>query len=298
MQLGIRLHDVNAALVGEEQTLEARAAKAREEGFSCVHLALSKCVTGVTFDAEKHSVTFTAVSTDCGLDMQLEFLFVGPGSDHDYESMFVTDAPVREIAAAFDKAGIPRGRPFDPDAWRLWPVGVELELEPAFPTLVREMRGDKTPGIVYASGTRCADGSPAADTNMPSAVFALYNCPQSLVQLDDSLDQSPTYGRFQPAEKIAKGERRTFTVRWNGKANTTATTLRVTRDGFAAELARLKELSKEKGGCLDVLCDFSPEMTLADAAKASEALAMIDSQAVKLCGAPEGQYYFRAYLPL
>ena len=50
LQLGIRLHDVNAAEPEEQQTLEARAKKAREEGFSCVHLALSKCVKGVTFD--------------------------------------------------------------------------------------------------------------------------------------------------------------------------------------------------------------------------------------------------------
>lgn len=50
MQIGIRLHDVNAGLGPEEQTMEARAEKARSEGFSCVHLALSKVVKGVTFD--------------------------------------------------------------------------------------------------------------------------------------------------------------------------------------------------------------------------------------------------------
>ena len=50
MQLGIRLHDVNAALPQERQTLEARARTAREEGFCCVHLALSKCISGVTFE--------------------------------------------------------------------------------------------------------------------------------------------------------------------------------------------------------------------------------------------------------
>ena len=50
MQLGIRLHDVNASQPASEQTLEARAHKAREEGFSCVHLALAKCIPGVTFD--------------------------------------------------------------------------------------------------------------------------------------------------------------------------------------------------------------------------------------------------------
>ena len=50
LQIGVRLHDVNAAEPEERQTLEARAQKAREEGFTCVHLALSKCVKGVTFD--------------------------------------------------------------------------------------------------------------------------------------------------------------------------------------------------------------------------------------------------------
>ena len=50
IQLGIRLHDVNDKASAAEQSLEARARKAREEGFSCVHLALSKCISGVSFD--------------------------------------------------------------------------------------------------------------------------------------------------------------------------------------------------------------------------------------------------------
>ena len=50
MQLGIRLHDVNASLTPEFRTIECRAQKAREEGFSCVHLALSKVIEGVNFD--------------------------------------------------------------------------------------------------------------------------------------------------------------------------------------------------------------------------------------------------------
>ena len=50
MQLGIRLHDVNAKEPQQMQTLEARARTAKEEGFLCVHLALSKCIKNVTFD--------------------------------------------------------------------------------------------------------------------------------------------------------------------------------------------------------------------------------------------------------
>ena len=50
MQIGIRLHDVNTGLAPEYQTMEARAETARVEGFSCIQLALSKVIKGVTFD--------------------------------------------------------------------------------------------------------------------------------------------------------------------------------------------------------------------------------------------------------
>ena len=50
MQLGIRLHDIHAGLGPEFQTMEKRAQTAREEGFTCVHLAYSKVVKGYTFD--------------------------------------------------------------------------------------------------------------------------------------------------------------------------------------------------------------------------------------------------------
>ena len=50
MRLGIRLHDVNASLGDEFKTMEKRSEKAREEGFSCVHLAYSKVIKGWTFD--------------------------------------------------------------------------------------------------------------------------------------------------------------------------------------------------------------------------------------------------------
>ena len=50
LQLGIRLHDVNAACPAEEKTMEARARKAGQEGFSCVHLAYQKVMPQISFD--------------------------------------------------------------------------------------------------------------------------------------------------------------------------------------------------------------------------------------------------------
>lgn len=250
----------------------------------------------LAFDAQRHSVSFTATSTDCGMDMQLEFLFVGPNSDRDYEAMFVTDAPIKDIAAAFEKAGIPAGRPYAPFACRLWPAGVSLKIEPALDTLVREMRGDTTPRLLYAGGTRGADGVPEADTNMPAAVFALYNCSQSLLQFNDSLEQSPTYGRFQPGVKIPKGERRTFIFTWSGTNEIKTLDLILAPGKLPEAMATLRDKSRESE--LDVLCDFSPELTVKEAGEIATALAMVDSVRVKLNGTKEGQFFFRAYLPL
>ena len=50
LQIGIRLHDVNSGLSDELQTVEARAAKAQEEGFCCVHLAPQKVIRGLNYD--------------------------------------------------------------------------------------------------------------------------------------------------------------------------------------------------------------------------------------------------------
>ena len=50
LQVGIRLHDVNTNGSPEEKTMQARAEKAKSEGFSCVHLAYQKVMGQVCFD--------------------------------------------------------------------------------------------------------------------------------------------------------------------------------------------------------------------------------------------------------
>ena len=50
LQIGIRLHDVNTTREKARQTMEERARTAKAEGFSCVHLALSKVIEGTNFD--------------------------------------------------------------------------------------------------------------------------------------------------------------------------------------------------------------------------------------------------------
>jgi len=250
----------------------------------------------VSFDAARHVVTFTAAETDCGADAQLEFLFVGPDSDRGYEALFITDARVSEIADAFDKAGIPGGKPLDQATARMWPVGETVTMEPALSTLVKDSEKGAVDAIVYSGGTRGAGGFPEAETNMPSAVFALYNCPQSLLQIDDNLGQSETYGRFIPAKKPIKGKKRVFTVSWNGTNSFETMTLKLSPGGLAEAIRLLKERSKSSP--LDVATDFSRDMTVKEAGECATAFAMVDSRRVKFNSFASGQFYFRAFLPL
>lgn len=72
MQIGIRLHDVNTECEASLQTLETRCAKAVEEGFRCVHLALAKVIPGVSFSpaalTEGLAMHTRRVLSNAGLD--------------------------------------------------------------------------------------------------------------------------------------------------------------------------------------------------------------------------------------
>lgn len=259
------------------------------------------CILGVilaaavTADPATHSVTFTATATGITKPAPLEFMFVGPGSDHDYESMFVTDADVADIAKAFDEAGISRGRGVDPAKARFWPVGDFIEMTPGFDTLVNECFGDPLRPISYTGGSREGDGSPVAATNMPLAVMAFYNLPQSLIQFDESLDQSGTYTRFKPAVQLKTGERMSFTFTL-AKPNANIAFAAKFVPGNAADVVReMKE--KSANAELDVTPSFSADLSLGEARTVSAALATLDSSAIKINGFADGEYFYQSYLP-
>ena len=223
-----------------------------------------------TIVVSTNSVSFTAVATDCGADAEIEFLFAGPDSEHAYETLFLTEDSVRDIDAAFRKAGMPPGSPVSAKDCRFWPIGAKLTMKPDIWSVIRDARGERRQPMVWTGGTREADGSPVAATNMPLAVFALYSCPQSLIQFDDALDQSATYGRFLPAKKFTKGEKFTFTFTWTGETN---------------------------GGKHETTPDFPPTMSVGDAIKLAGALEKLDSPATKVNGFKEGQFFYRAFVP-
>ena len=242
--------------------------------------------------------TFTATATGVGKGTPVEFMFVGPGSDRDYEAMFVLDQSVDDFCKGLEKAGIPRGKPVDVATCNLWPVGVPLTLKPAMTDFVESKMPPELPlgEIIYTGGTRLKDGSCEANTNMPLSVFSTYTLAQSPLVFDGIYDQGNVYN-CHLAKEVKKGTRVSFSLTWDDETKTKP--LLVTFKPKKATEA-LREISLEAlHGPVEVLADFDPELTIEEAVFISRALAeKIDSVHVKFNGHRPGHLFYRAFLPL
>lgn len=249
----------------------------------------------LTVDSAKRTVSFTARATGVEESVQLEFFFVGPDSDRDYEAMFVTDVRLKELVEACEKAGFPKGMPVDAATCTFWPTGATISIAPDVWSFIRDTRDLPRLPIVWTGGARTVGNFLDAETNMPSAFFALYSCGQSPLLFDDALDQSLTYGRFQPVRKLEKGATVTFTLSWDGKSR-----LESRRVVFAPGNLKdaLESLRTEAGPERSVTPAFSPELTVKEAKGVASALDVLDSRKLKVNGFADGQFFYRGFLPL
>ncbi len=273
--------------------------------------AENKAPDGVVADRATKSVRFLAEATGIRAGDTVEFLAIGPLSDRAYESLLVTVASPAAIAAAFDAIGVPRGIAADPLQARLWPYGekVAVSVKPwgtkvsagsGLSSLVKDVRA-KDEGVVlespvvWASGARDAAGLPVAATNIPCAVFALYNHAPSLLQLDGMFDQTSTYGRFAAASACAAGALFEVTATWDGRSRVKDVVLNLTVTNAAQEMASLKTTAKDLD--VHVRLAFDASVTVERAATLARAFDMLDGDGLKMNGQAEGQFYFRAFLP-
>ena len=206
-------------------------------------------------------VSFTAKATGIDTAVPVEFVIAGPGSDRDYESLFITDDSLKDIVEAMSKAGIPTGKTYDVDKCILWPIGPVVEFEPHIDSLVRikEDVDYRIYDTVYTGGN--------GNYDMPLAVLSTYTFSQSLFSFDDSLDQSVGYGRFIATRQWQKGDKITFKVTWKG------------------------------GATVDTTPDFPADKTLAEAVKYAQAVQLLDTRTSKVNGFKEGQFFYQAFLP-
>ena len=243
------------------------------------------------------TVKIPAVATGIIPSAPVEFLLVAPDSDRDYESVFIAEKGAAEIAKDFESAGFPLGKPVNDRACRFWPAGCRVTISPDPWDLVvdKELDSNRLPAV-FTGGERDCSGAVVAATNMPEAIFAFYGLGQSLILLDDALDQSVVYGRFVPKREIEKGTRVEFTVSWDGTSGTKPYRLDLRPGTLKEALEAMHSAANEFG--LDVAPSFSPELTVAEATTAANALAMLDSRAVRINGFEPGELFYRAFIPL
>lgn len=243
------------------------------------------------------SFTFTATATGVGKGTPLEFVFVGPGSDRDYEAMFVIDEPIDSFCRRIESAGLPRGVPADIAKCRLWPVGCELKFSPSPGEYVKTTLPDgvKSAPPVYTGGTRDEKGLPVAVDEMPASLFSLYTLAQSPILFDGIYEQGQVYGAHLAAKELKKGEKVKFTVSWDAKTLPRHIEVEVSSTNAVDVIGTLR---RESLPCeIDVTVSFSPSMTVSEAISAATALSRLDSPRIKLNGVAEGNVFYRAFLP-
>ena len=263
---------------------------------------------GVVVSAADRSVRLLAEATGAKEGSTLEFAAIGPLSDRAYEALFVTVASPAAIAAACARAGLPVGVPANPLQARLWPQGERVDvsvraLGAAATNLayaVKDVRaaeeGEVLAGrTVWTGGARDASGAPVAATNVPCAVFALYNHGPSLLQFDGRLDQTSTYGRFQAARTLKAGDLYELTLSWDGRTRVKDVTATVSASNAVEVVRALQADAKDRE--VYARLAFDGTVTVERASQVAGAFAMLDGEGVRMNGQADGQFFFRAFLP-
>lgn len=242
--------------------------------------------------------TFTASATGVEKGTPLEFMFAGKDTDRDYETMFVLDEPIETFCRELEKAGLPRGKPVDERNCYLWPVGCKLTIDPPLADFVRtEMpEGLSLGSLIYTGGTRSSKGEPEAGTTMPLSALCLYTLAQSPIVFNGYYPQGEVYNCHKASVSLKKGERRKFTLSWDGHLPKHVDIL-LEPGNAKSKLIELKEMSSQHDE-LDVLVDFSDQLTLSEATLFAQALSVLDSVKVKINGRRKGHLFYRSFLPL
>lgn len=242
------------------------------------------------------SFTFTATATGVEKGAAVEFVFAGPNTDRDYETMFVIDGSVDEFCAKFEKAGIPRGRPVDASRCRLWPVGCALSFDPPIEKFVSGKMPEGLPPAVpiYTGGERLSSGLCDASTNMPASVFSVYSLSQSPIVYNGIYEQGVVYNAFQAKDALKKGERFSFTVSWDERTFPKTLSFTVGKTNALDVVKRLR--AEAEKGELDVTVAFGENLSVEDAQAVANALSMLDSPRIKINGV--SNVFYRTFMPL
>ena len=277
----------------------------------------------VVVDKPAGTVTFLAEATGLNPGDTAEFFVCGPLSDRSYESMFMSLAKPEDIVSAISSIGVPRGVPTSYAQARFWPQGERLGISvipvggaPAkLSDILKDAgtEGDRPleTGVVYTGGELAADGSLVAATNIPCAVFALYNHSPSSLQLASSLEQSGAYGRFKVNRAMKAGDLVEITLSRGAESRVREFVCTVSpkeckvadakgavlKSGTFQEAAGFIREESGKGFDVYLRLSFAPDTPVAYARACASLFAGFDGTVAKLNGFEKGQLFARALVP-
>ncbi len=288
---------------------------------------------GVAADPVSGEVVVLAEAAGHQANIAVEFALIGSLSDRAYEALALTVATPGDIARAVESAGSAPGRCIGELFSQFWPYGNrfaiscrELPAENGAPfkplsTLLRESDPANpllpSSQVVFTSGRRERDGAYAADTNMPCSVVSLYNARDTIFDITGICGQSEAYGRIKTAKAVKQGtliefkftpvrpERGTFSAKKSVVEVLPAGgdfELKLAIDG-GVEKGRAEDILKrikaeaDKGYDIYLGIGFSPDLTVAQAAKAAALFAMLDGKGLRVDGVGKGALFYQAFLP-
>jgi hypothetical protein len=196
---------------------------------------------GLIADKETREVRFMAEATGVGANEIIEFMVVGPGSSHDYESLAVSFAKASDINQALHFVGMPAGRAVNYGGLAFWPKGerVIVHVSPldtptnnaavwADPVRIEDLiwlkeKGQPmdASGLVFTGSKMvpAPDGSTnilfAADTTDPRAIISTYNEPQTLLDVPFQAGKGSVYASqiMRESHAMQKNTLLTFVMR-------------------------------------------------------------------------------------
>ncbi len=166
---------------------------------------------GVVADTAARTVTVVAEAVGLAAGGVVEFVLVGETSDKDYEALAVALAQPSDVARALEAAGLPRGLPVRPQAFRFWPRGERVTLavrpfaggpERPVGAYVHDQRaqGGMSNLFTYVGSVWREDGRCEADDVTPGSILSTYNAPTTVLDMPFAATQNAAYGRY-----VAKG---------------------------------------------------------------------------------------------
>jgi len=289
---------------------------------------------GVVADTVRREVRLLVEAVGHNENSTMEFLIVGPQSNRAYESATVSVANPSDIVRALESIGVPRGNGIDGRLYRFWPYGERVSgtirklnegVESTRP-LQSVIKGSKSEpplfgegGLVFTGGS-WADGVCDTDTQQPSSVIALYNEPDTLLDVPFISSKGAAYGRSVLAAKMEYGEVMEIVLKpmplpggglravvlyvtVEASASQETTFICTDKEGESLKKGTLTEVLtwmktlSDRGHDLFVTLTMSDELTVMQATDITRIFVLLDGQGIKLYGKTKEGLYPRAFLP-